>query len=108
MAEDAHRGIRHHVETDVLEVPRVRQKKIGDPRGGWVGQRPKKDRSRFFHFFLYRVFELPLLRSTRKRDKTKKTSRKKLASIFLSIALEKVFDMDMEFLQKYVSGVWCF
>jgi hypothetical protein len=40
------------------------------------------------------VFELPLLRNPRKRDKT--------TSKYLSISLEKVFDMD--FLQKYFYG----
>jgi hypothetical protein len=49
------------------------------------------------------VFELPLLRITRKRDETKKVEEK-LTSKFLSIFLEKVFDMD--FLQIYVYGVF--
>jgi hypothetical protein len=48
-------------------------------------------------------FELPSLRNTRKRDKTKKVEEK-LTSNFLSIVLGKVFDMD--FLQKYLYGVF--
>jgi hypothetical protein len=49
------------------------------------------------------VFELPSLRNTEKRDKTRKVEEK-LTSKFLSIFLEKVFDMD--FLQKYLYGVF--
>jgi hypothetical protein len=49
------------------------------------------------------VFELPSLRNTLKRNKTKKVEEK-LTSKFLSIFLEKVFDMD--FLQKYLFGVF--
>jgi hypothetical protein len=51
----------------------------------------------FFAKLFFGVFELPSLRNTRKRDKTKK-------SIFLSIFFGKVFDMD--FLQKYFYGVF--
>jgi hypothetical protein len=49
------------------------------------------------------VFELPSLRNTRKRDKTKKVEEK-LSSKFLVEILEKGFDMD--FLQKYMYGVF--
>ena len=49
------------------------------------------------------VFELPSLRNTRKRDKTKKVEEKLTSKIFVKI-LEKVFDMD--FLQKYFYGVF--
>jgi hypothetical protein len=49
------------------------------------------------------VFELPSLRNTRKRDKTKEVEEK-LTSIFLVKILGKVFDMD--FLQKYFCGVF--
>jgi hypothetical protein len=49
------------------------------------------------------VFELPSLRNTRKRDKTKKVEEKLLSKKFVEI-LEKVFDMD--FLQKYFYGVF--
>jgi hypothetical protein len=56
----------------------------------------------FWSIFLC-VFELPSLRNTRKRDKTKKVEEK-LTSIFLSIFWGKVFDMDL--LQKYFYGVF--
>jgi hypothetical protein len=49
------------------------------------------------------AFELPSLRNTPNRDKTKKVEEK-LTSKFLSIFLGKVFDMD--FLQKFVCGVF--
>jgi hypothetical protein len=49
------------------------------------------------------VFELPSLRNTRKRDKTKKVEEK-LSSKFVVEILGKVFDMD--FLQKYFNGVF--
>jgi hypothetical protein len=49
------------------------------------------------------VFELPSRGNTRNRDKTKKVEEK-LTSKCLSIFLEKAFDM--EFLQKYVYGVF--
>jgi hypothetical protein len=49
------------------------------------------------------VFELPSLRNTRKRDKTKKVEEKLSSKCFVEI-LEKVFDMD--FLQKYFYGVF--
>jgi hypothetical protein len=49
------------------------------------------------------VFELPSLRNTRKRDKTKKVEEKLTSKFFVKI-LEKVFDMD--FLQKYFYGVF--
>jgi hypothetical protein len=49
------------------------------------------------------VFELPSPRNTRKRDKTKQIEEK-LTSKFLSIFLEKVFDMD--FLQNDFYGVF--
>jgi hypothetical protein len=124
-----------------FSAARGRQKtKIGDPRGGWVGQRPKKDQGqicffdiRFFflthltekrpkpwlknqsrksigfgflgdfccesfstRFFVKRffgiAFELPSLRNTRKRDKTKQKIKGKLTSKNLSVLLEKVFD----------------
>jgi hypothetical protein len=29
------------------------KKQIGDPRGGWVGQRPKKDRVRFIFLIFF-------------------------------------------------------
>jgi hypothetical protein len=49
-----------------IPISRGRQKEVGDPRGGWVGQRPKKDQGQicFFNNF-YRVFELPLPRKSR-------------------------------------------
>jgi hypothetical protein len=53
--------------------------------------------------FFCSVFELPLLRSTRKHDKTRKVEEK-LTSKFLSIFLEKTFDMN--FLQKHFNGVF--
>jgi hypothetical protein len=64
--------------------------------------------SKFFDtmFFVKRFcvcFELPSLRNTRKRDKTKK-NRGKTDIEILSIFLEKVFDMG--FWQKYVHGVF--
>jgi hypothetical protein len=43
-------------------------------------------------FFLQNVFELPSLRNTRKRDKTKKVEEKLTSKFFVEI-LEKVFDM---------------
>jgi hypothetical protein len=45
------------------------KKKIGDPRGEWVGQKPKKDQGQI-HFFdiLFMVFFLTPL--TEKRPKT--------------------------------------
>ena len=49
------------------------------------------------------VFELPSLRNTRKRDKTKEVEEKLTSKNFVKI-LEKVFDMD--FLQKYFYGVF--
>jgi hypothetical protein len=51
-------------------VARGRQnKKIGDPRGGWVGQRPKKDHGQiFFRFFFFNLVVLNSL--TEKRPKT--------------------------------------
>jgi hypothetical protein len=49
------------------------------------------------------VFELPSLRNTRNRDKTKEVEET-LTSKFLSFFLENVFDMD--FLQKYLYGVF--
>jgi hypothetical protein len=49
------------------------------------------------------AFELPSLRNTRKRDKTKKVEGKLTSKKFVEI-LEKVFDMD--FLQKYFYGVF--
>jgi hypothetical protein len=52
--------------------------------------------------FFY-VFEVPPLRNTRKRDKTKKVEGK-LTSKLWSILLGKAFDMD--FLQKYFCGVF--
>jgi hypothetical protein len=51
-----------------------------------------------------RVFELPSPRSAQKRDKNK--SRKKSVLDFLSIYFKNVFDMD--FLQKWLCGLWCF
>ena len=53
----------------------------------------------FFCKTLYNVLELPSLRNTRKRDKTKK-AEEKLTSNFLG----KVFDTD--FLPKYFYGVF--
>jgi hypothetical protein len=49
------------------------------------------------------VFELPSLRNTRKRDKTKKVEEKLSSKLFVEI-LGKVFDMD--FLQKCFYGVF--
>jgi hypothetical protein len=49
------------------------------------------------------VFELPSLRNTRKRNKTKKVEEKLSSKNFVEI-LGKVFDMD--FLQKYFNGVF--
>jgi hypothetical protein len=49
------------------------------------------------------VFELPSLRNTRKRDKTKKVEEKLTSKFFVEI-LGKVFDMD--FLQKHFYGVF--
>jgi hypothetical protein len=121
-----------------MEYPRGRQAKtkIGDPRGGWVGQSTKKGWGRicfldifyrvfelpspsnaqkrdkrnretigfgflvdvffdtmFFSKHFFSVFEIPSLRNTRKRDTTKNVE-KTLTSIFLSICLGKVFDID--------------
>jgi hypothetical protein len=50
-------------------------------------------------FVVRSAFDLPSLRSTRSRDKTKK-AEEKLTSKFLPICLEIVFDVD--FLQKYL------
>jgi hypothetical protein len=50
------------------------------------------------------VFELPSLKNTRKRDKTKKVEEK-LTSIFLSNFVSEIF-FDMDFLQKYFYGVF--
>jgi hypothetical protein len=45
-------------------------KKNGDPRGGWVGQRPKKDWGQIYFFDVFcRVFELPSPRNAQNRDK---------------------------------------
>jgi hypothetical protein len=49
------------------------------------------------------AFELSSLRNTRKLDRTKELEGK-LTTKFLSFFSEKVFDMD--FLQKYVCGVF--
>jgi hypothetical protein len=53
----------------------AKKRTTGDPRGGWVGQRPKKGQGRIFFldncFIFYRVFELPSPRNAQKRDKTK-------------------------------------
>jgi hypothetical protein len=57
----------------------------------------------FFKAFFVALFELPSLRNTRKRDKTKKVE-KRLTSKFLSIFFGKVFDMG--FLQKYFNAVF--
>jgi hypothetical protein len=50
-----------------------KRKKIGDPRGGWVGQTcqsTKKDQGQIYFFnIFYRVFELPSSRNAQKRDK---------------------------------------
>jgi hypothetical protein len=42
--------------------------KIGDPRGGWEGQRPKKDQGQiyFFDFKNNGIFELPSPRNAQK------------------------------------------
>jgi hypothetical protein len=46
------RGETDDLALQLLWAPRGRQK-IGDPRGGWVGQRPKKDQGHFpFRYFL--------------------------------------------------------
>jgi hypothetical protein len=49
------------------------KKKIGDPHGGWVGQRPKKDQGQIYVFdiFLWCFFLLPSPRNTQKRNKKK-------------------------------------
>jgi hypothetical protein len=57
----------------------------------------------FCKTFFCSVFELPSLRNTRTRDKTKKVEEK-LTSNILSICLGKVFDID--FLQKHFYGVF--
>jgi hypothetical protein len=59
----------------------------------------------FCKTFFCGAFELPSLRNTRKRDKTKKIEEKLTSDIeILTIFLENVFDMD--FLQKYFCGVF--
>jgi hypothetical protein len=72
-----------------LEGGRARgrqKKKVGGPRGGWVGQRPKKDQGQIYLFDIFcGVFELPSPRNSQKRDK-KKTDKKMVLdfwSIFL-------------------------
>jgi hypothetical protein len=59
----------------------------------------------FCKTFFVCVFELPSLRTIRKRDKTKTKVEEKLTNcrFFCRFLLGKAFDMD--FLQKYVSGV---
>jgi hypothetical protein len=114
---------------EALPETRGRQKKVGDPRGGWVGGSEAKKGlgSDFFpRYFFYRVFELPSPRNAQKRDKKKsrknrfgifcqmffvvflnshrrktpdnaikqKKVEEKLTSKYLSIFLEKDFDMD--------------
>jgi hypothetical protein len=120
-----------HWTPDTGSRGRPPKQKVGDPRGGWVGQRPKKDRGQiYFLICFYGVFLLPPLtekksRKTcfgffvgflvkafrhdffqnvfcsafelpppKKRDKTKKIEEN-LTSKFLSISLEKLFDMDI-------------
>jgi hypothetical protein len=88
--------------------------------GGWIRVRKRDGVRLIFPIFFYRVlnsphretpknvmfvcktFELPSLRNTRNRDKTKKVDEK-LSSNFLSI-FGKGFDMD--FLPKYFCGVF--
>jgi hypothetical protein len=49
---------------------RQQQQKVGDPRGGWVGQRSKKDQGQIYFFiFFYGVFELSSPRNAQKRNK---------------------------------------
>jgi hypothetical protein len=71
--------------------------------GSFVDFFAKTFRNDFLQNFFCSVFELPSLRNTRKRNRTKKVEEK-LTSKFWSIFPEKVFDMD--FLQKYFCVVF--
>jgi hypothetical protein len=58
------------------DVARGRQTKIGDPRGGWVGQSTKKGWGQIYFFdIFYCVLELPSPRNAQKRDKKMRKSR---------------------------------
>jgi hypothetical protein len=64
-------GVAHH-HHGLAARTRTRgrpKKKVGDPRGGWVGQSTKKDQGQIYFFdIFYRVFELPSSRNAQKRD----------------------------------------
>jgi hypothetical protein len=69
--------------------PRGRGKKrVSDPRGGWVGQRTKKDQVKFiFRFILFGVFELPSPRNAQK--KRDKTNRQKIGlGFFFAVSIK--------------------
>jgi hypothetical protein len=65
------------------------QNKIGDPRGGWVGRRPKKDQGQMGRSDMSEAKKGPgpdfFPRNAKKRDKKK--SKKKSVLDFLSIFL---------------------
>jgi hypothetical protein len=76
--------------------PPKNQKKNGDPCGGWVGLRQKKDQGPIYFFDIFcGVFELPSPRNAQKRDKQ---NREKVVLGFLVDFFVKTFRHD--FLQK--------
>jgi hypothetical protein len=82
-------------------MPARSRQKIGDPRGGWVGQRPKKDRGQtYFSTF----FELPSPRNAQKLDKNKS---RKIGSGFLVEFFVKALRHDV-FAKRFCKTFLCF
>jgi hypothetical protein len=68
-----------------------KSKKVGDPRGGRVGQRLKKDHGQIYFLICFNgVFELPSPKNTQKRDENK--SRKNRFGFVNFVFFEKLFD----------------
>jgi hypothetical protein len=55
---------------------RGRQKKVGDPRGGWVGQSTKQGRGRIY--FIFSIFFIVFFNSPRNAQKRDKGNRGKI------------------------------